>query len=254
MHVVTVSSQKGGTGKTTTAVTLAHALALKGYRTLIVDLDPQGQVASSLGRNHEPGIFNWLAMPSGALPLSDVVRTTGRADLLLIPGDKSTSAAQVLLNHYGRTLSALSGKRAELQAATFDFVIVDTAPSVGGLQEAALLASDLVIVPTACDYLSSEGVVRTYETLTLLRDDHAWHGRVLGILPTFYDEVTKESAATLADLRETFGAKTLLRPIHRATILRECASEGVTIWEKDPAHRAGREYADLVGRVENGAA
>jgi len=254
MHVITVSSQKGGTGKTTTAVTLAHALAIKAYRTLIVDLDPQGQVASSLGRNHEPGIFNWLALPSGALPLSDVVRTTGRAGLLMIPGDKSTSAAQVLLNHWGKTLSALSGKLPELEAATFDFVIVDTAPSVGGLQEAALLASDLVIVPTACDYLSSEGVVRTYETLKLLRADHAWRGQVLGILPTFYDDVTKESAATLDDLRVTFGAKTLLQPIHRATILRECASEGLTIWEKDPAHRAGREYADLVGRVENDAA
>jgi len=253
MHIVTVSSQKGGTGKTTTAVTLAHALAIKDYRTLIIDLDPQGQVASSLGRNHEPGVFNWLANPLGTLPLSDVVRTTGRANLLMIPGDKSTSVAQVLLNHQGKTLKALTSKRPELQAATFDFVIVDTAPSVGGLQEAALLGGDLVIVPTACDYLSSEGVVRTYETLKLLRADHAWHGRVL-VLPTFFDDVTKESAATLADLRETFGAKALLRPIHRATILRECASEGMTIWERDPKHRAGLEYADLVGRIEHGAA
>lgn len=254
LHIVTVSSQKGGTGKTTTACTVAHALAIKGYRTLIIDLDPQGQVASSLGRNHEPGIFNWIANPSGVWPLSDVVRTTGRTNLLMIPGDKSTSAGQVLLNHYGTVFSALTDKRRELEAATFDFVIVDTAPSVGGLQEAALVASDLVIVPTATDYLSTEGVARTVETLAILRKDRGWRGRVLGILPTFYDDVTKESAATLADLEKTFGAKMLLQPIHRATILRECAAEGVTIWEKEPKHRAGREYADLVGRVENGTA
>jgi chromosome partitioning protein len=254
MHVVTVSSQKGGTGKTTTAVTLAHALAIKGYCTLIIDLDPQGQVASSLGRNHEAGVFNWLALPSGTLPLSDVVRTTGRTNLLMIPGDKSTSAGQVLLNHYGKTVKALVNKRPELEAATLDFVIVDTAPSVGGLQEAALLASDLVVVPTATDYLSTEGVVGTVETLTLLRNDHGWRGRALGVLPTFYDEVTKESAATLADLRETFGPKMLLRPIHRATILRECSAEGLTVWEKAPEHRAAQEYADLVGRVEDAAA
>ena len=95
-------------------------------------------------------------------------------------------------------------------------------------------------------------MVKTVDTLRVLRDDRGWKGRILGILPTFHDEVTKESAATLDDLRSTFGAKLVLDPIHRATVLRECASEGVTIWEKAPKSRSAQEYGRLVWRVENG--
>ena len=136
--------------------------------------------------------------------------------------------------------------------STFDVVILDPAPSVGGRQEAALLASDLVVIPPATDYLASEGVVKTYGTLGVLRDDHGWKGRVLGILPTFYDDVTTESATILDDLRSTFGDKLILSPIHRATVLRECASEGLTIWEKDAKSRSAKEYADLVWRLHDG--
>ena len=138
MQVITISNQKGGVGKTTTAVNLAHALALKGRRVLLLDLDPQGQVASALGRDHESGVFNWLV---AGLPLADVVRTTGRKGLFLIPGDKRTSSAQVLLNFEGRTLEAIRKEKPKIAAATFDAVVIDTAPSLGGFQEAALLAA-----------------------------------------------------------------------------------------------------------------
>ena len=248
MQVITISNQKGGVGKTTTAVNLAHALALKGRRVLLLDLDPQGQVASALGRDHESGVFNWLVT---GLPLADVVRTTGRKGLFLIPGDKRTSSAQVLLNFEGRTLEAIRKEKPKIAAATFDAVVIDTAPSLGGFQEAALLAADLLIVPTATDYLAAEGVAKTVDTFATLRAEHQWRGALLGVLPTFHDETTNESAATLADLRETFGADRVLTPIHRATILRECASEGMTIWEKSPKSRAALEYADLLWSVEN---
>ncbi len=250
MLTISVCCQKGGVGKTTTAVNLGHALAIKGHKTLLIDLDPQGQVASALGRDHESGIFNWLV---SGLPLADVVRSAGRENLYLLPGDKRTSSAQVLLNFEGQTLAAIKKQLPSIARSGAGFVILDTAPSVGGLQEAGCLASDLVIVPTACDYLASEGVTRTFETLKKLREDHHWRGTVLGILPTFHDDVTRESQATIDDLRDTFGAKLILTPIHRATILRECASEGMTIWEKAPKSRAALEYAELVWRVENGA-
>ena len=248
MRVITICNQKGGVGKTTTAITLGAALALKGHKTLIVDLDPQGQCASALGRDHESGVFNWLV---SGFPLADVVRSTGRQNLYLIPGDKRTGSAQVLLNYEGSTLTAIKKRLPEIAKSTIGFVIIDTAPSVGGLQEAALLASDLVVIPTATDYLASEGVIKTVGTLGDLRDGHGWKGAILGILPTFHDNVTKESAATLSDLKETFGEKLILSPVHRATVLRECASEGVTIWEKSPKSRSAQEYADLVWRVEN---
>ena len=246
MKVVTIACQKGGVGKTTTAITLGHGLAIKGHRTLLIDLDPQGQCASALGRRQESCVFDWLVSGDS---LSDVVRSTGRDRLYLIPGNKRTATAQIVLSSEGAILQAIKKRVPEVTKSGIEYVIVDTAPSVGGLQESALLAADLVIIPTAADYLASEGVVRTYATLKALRDDQGWRGKVLGILPTFYDETTKESKATLADLRKTFGDKMILSPIHRATILRECASEGVTIWERDPKHRAAQEYAALLWKV-----
>jgi chromosome partitioning protein len=131
-----------------------------------------------------------------------------------------------------------------------DYIVIDTAPSVGGLQEASIWAADVVIVPCATDFLSTDGVVKIVETMDRLAG-HGWPGALLGILPTFYDEVTKESTATLDDLRATFGAGKILEPIHRATALREAAAEGLTIWEAAPRSRAASEYAQLVWGVLN---
>ena len=144
-HIITIANQKGGTGKTTTATILAHGLAVKGHQTMLCDLDPQGQCASALGLLQEPGVFNLLV---GGQTLADVTRTTGRANLTLIPGDKRTATAQIVLNAEGFDLALI---RRALQPALrngLDKVVIDTAPSVGGLQEAALFAADLIVIPT----------------------------------------------------------------------------------------------------------
>lgn len=244
MKTIAIVNQKGGVGKTTTAVTLAHGLALKGWQTLLVDLDPQGQCASSLGRDHEPGVFNVLV---GGYALEDVIRTSGRERLRHVPGDKRTATAQIVMQAEGFDVGVVRRLVARLDGWV-DAVVFDTAPSVGGLQEAAVYASDCVIVPTAADYLASEGVTQTMRTLGAIKERAQWEGGVLGILPTFFDEVTRESAATLDDLRRAYGER-VLEPVHRATVLRECASEGKTIWEKSPRCRAAQEYASLVWGV-----
>jgi chromosome partitioning protein len=248
MTIITVANQKGGVGKTTTAVSLAHGLAIKGYQTLLVDLDPQGQCASALGLVQEPGVFNLLV---GGQTLRDVTRTTRRANLALIPGDKRTATAQIVLNAEGFDLAVVREVLRPAFRNGLHFVVIDTAPSVGGLQEAALFAAKLVIIPTAVDYLATEGVVKVMDTLRSLEQKQGWQGIILGILPTFYDDVTKESAATLSDLHTTFGDGVVLSPIHRATVLRECASEGMTIWEKASKSRVAEEYAELVWRVND---
>jgi chromosome partitioning protein len=249
-HIITIANQKGGVGKTTTAVTLAHGLAIQGRETLLLDLDPQGQCASALGLAHESGAFNLLA---AGQTLADVTRTTGRPRLALIPGDKRTATAQIVLNAEGFDLAVVKNLLHPALRNGLDLVVVDTAPSVGGLQEAALFAADLVVIPTAADYLATEGVVRILETIAALVR-RGWSGVVFGVLPTFYDDVTRESQATLADLKNTVGEGLVLAPVHRATLLRECASEGKTIWEVDPRSRPAQEYADLVWRLRDATA
>jgi len=109
-------------------------------------------------------------------------------------------------------------------------------------------ASNLVIVPTATEFLSADGVGKVIQMMSILQSKKEWKGALLGILPTFYDEQTRESRSTLEGLRLTFG-ENLLPPIHRATLLRECAAEGLTIFEKDLDSRAAQEYVALAELV-----
>ncbi|MBP1692622.1 MAG: parA [Chloroflexi bacterium] len=244
--ILTIANQKGGVGKTTTAVNLAHGLVLKGKKVVLVDLDPQGQCATILGLKPEPGAFNLLV---SELPHKQIVRLTDRSNLFVIMGDKKTATAQTVLSVQRTPISYARQKLAPiLKEDGFDFMIIDTSPSVGELQEQALWASDGVLVPCASDYLATDGVFSIYMTLQRLQTEQNWRGKILGIVPTFYDDVTRESKATVLDLRKQFGSL-VQAPIHRATILRECAVEGKTIFELDRNSRAAEEYQHLVDFV-----
>jgi chromosome partitioning protein len=245
MIFVTVANQKGGVAKTTTAVTLAHGLALKNYNVLLVDLDPQGQCSSHLGLDQEPGVFNLLL---NRPPMRDVVRTTGRPNLWLLPGNKRTKTAETMMaierQSVGTLREILEG---QINGGQLHYVILDTAPSAGGLQENGLWAADLLLVPSAVDHLSLEGVAEILKTLKALKRPRR---PVTRLLPTFFDEVTRESKTNLDRLREAFGAA-LLEPIHRAAALRECPPLGQTIFEHEPNSRAANEYGAVVWGVLN---
>jgi chromosome partitioning protein len=249
--VITVANQKGGVGKTTTAVSLAHGLALRGKEVLLIDLDPQGQCATALGLRPEPGTFYLLVAPrqDGTIETArQWVRNTGRKNFWLIPGDTTTSAAQTVINAEGQPLSCVRDALKPFTREGLDYILFDTAPSVGGVQERAVWAADLVIIPSATEFLAADGLSQMVQTLTVLQKEKSWRGALLGVLPTFYDEQTRESKANIESLRGTFSDR-LLAPIHRATVLRECASEALTIFEKDQASRSAREYAGLVDVV-----
>jgi chromosome partitioning protein len=241
-RIITIANQKGGVGKTTTAVTLAHGLALKGHETLLLDLDPQGQSAVALGLNTEPGVFNVLV---GRRPIKENVRFA-RERLALIPGDQQTAEAQMLLAYRSEGIDSLLGILKPLLRNGLQYVVIDTSPSVGGLQERALYAASLVIIPSAVDFLSADAIAQTMSTMQR-NVVFGWQGGAL-ILPTFFDETTRESRQNLADMRETYGDQ-VMDPIHRATVLRECAAEAKTIWEFDGASRAAQEYSGLLYRV-----
>ena len=242
MKILAVANQKGGVAKTTSAVTIAYVLSvLKHRHVLLVDFDPQGQCATSLAVNPEAGVFNVLVNPKS--DIHQWIRESGREGLDILPGDRTTATAQIVMNAENRPIDAIYSILRGL-AKEYDFVILDTAPSVGGIQERAVFAADMVLIPTATEFLSMDGLDQMMSMLETMRSNNGWKGTLFGILPTFHDEHTNESAKSFADLNENFGDY-VLSPIHRATILRECAAEGKVILEKDPTCRAAREYESL---------
>jgi len=250
-RVIVICNQKGGVGKTTTAVTLAAGLALRKRRVLLLDLDPQGQCASALGLAQQPGAFYLFTLGLGAPEtafLEQFISQTGRPGFSLIAGNATTMAAQAMLNSQDRPVSAIRESIARFLNDRYTHIIFDTAPSVGGIQERAIWASDLAIIPTSTEYLSSDSVQKLVKTLVFLQKEKAWKGALLGVLPTFYHEQLREHRAALQDLRGGFGER-VLAPIHRSAALAECPGLSMTIFEKDPTCRAAQEYSRLVDLV-----
>ncbi len=240
MKIVTIANYKGGTGKTSTTLSLAGLLSQRGRRCLIIDFDPQGQCAIALGLTQEPGAFN--ALVNTSFDLHQWIRPTGRERLDIIPGDRTTATAQIVINAENRGMEAIRKLLNRLKSE-YDYIFLDTAPSVGGIQERAVYAADLLLIPTATEFMSSNGLSQIMTTLGQMVKD-GWTGKLLGILPTFYDENPTESKTTLNELKERF-KESILEPIHRATILREAPAEGKLVYELDPQHRATREYHAL---------
>lgn len=233
-------NQKGGVGKTTSTVTVADELARRGKRTLIVDFDPQGQCAVALNIKPEPGVFKLLVSASAA---QDCVNGTGREHLSIIPGDRSTATAQIVISAENRPFDAIRLALKPLENQ-FDYIIFDTAPSVGGIQERAVWAANLIVIPVATDYLAVDSLGKTLEMLAAL-GKQGWQGKLAGILPTMYDHVTNESRKAFSYLQTNY-SDALLTPIRRATILRDCTADGLTIWQKPAPGPVADDYRALV--------
>jgi len=250
--IITVANQKGGVGKTTTVINLCHGLALQGKKVLALDFDPQGNLASALGIKQEMGTYYLLTMGQSRKEerqfIHQTVRTAGREDLWIIPGNQDTRGAQIDMSTRERPVSYIRQVLDIFIKNRLDYIVIDTSPSLGGLQERALWAADLVIVPTAMGYLSNQGVIKLTEILRVLHEKYRWNGKLLGILPTFYDDTTRQSRDSLNNLRKAFG-DLVLPIIHRATVLREAAAEGQSIYEQDPDSRAAEEYQRVVKAV-----
>ncbi len=251
--VITIANQKGGVGKTTTVTNLAHALALMGKEVLVIDLDPQGQVATFLGMEQSAGAFYLLStcIDPGANPLMILrqqMRFSGRDRLYVIPGNPLTNMAQTMLNASNAPVTVLRRVLSPLlNNGKPDYILLDTAPSVGGVQERAVWAADLLIVPTLPDSSSLEGVQYMAGMVAGLKEK-GWQGELLGILPTHYEERTRESRSSMEDLRRVFQGL-VLSPISDRTVLRDARSRGQTIFEYEPESQSAQEYRELAEQV-----
>jgi chromosome partitioning protein len=221
MTILTLANQKGGVGKTTTAVTLAHGLAMAGQRTLLVDLDPQGHVAFALGMDKAPGFYRLVVDEE---PLSNVV-IHSRECLDIIPGDKKTEKAKrtIVISNFPTEIMARL-----LKNAPYDIIILDLAPSLDVLHISALMASNWILIPTKLDAMAVDGVNEVLRSM----GEVAERGHRLGysILPTFFDRTTRETVVQLRALVETFNGH-VWPPIPQDTKAREAPAFGKSLWE-----------------------
>lgn len=240
---VAVFNHKGGTGKTTTSVSLAAGLADRGYRVLLLDTDSQGNVAVSLGAKTERSLYHVLVM---GLRVADAI-TTLRPGLDLLPSNETLAAAELYLAGRQNRDRVLS-QRMMNAIDGYDFVIVDCSPSLSLMNQNALCFADSVLVPVACDYLSLVGVRQVIKTVknvnTLLRHKL----QIWGVLPTFYDARAKICGEALETLRGHFGAR-CLAPIRANTKLKEAPAQARSIFEHAPGTHGAQDYAALVDAV-----
>ena len=244
-RVFTIANQKGGVGKTTTAVNVAAALALQGLRTLVIDLDPQGNASTALGIEHRPGTASSYEVLIGEIPLRDAIqRSPHNERLFCVPATIDLAGAEIelvsMVAREGRLRSAL----AELKNHDFDYVFIDCPPSLGLLTINALVAAPEVLIPIQCEYYALEGVGQLLRNIEMVKAHLNPALSVSTVILTMYDGRTKLADQVAADVRTHFGDKVLRTVIPRSVKVSEAPGYGMTILDYDPGSRGAMSYLD----------
>jgi len=250
-RVIAIANQKGGVGKTTTAVNLGAALAEAGFRVLVVDLDPQGNASTGLGvnpRDVESSIYDVLMMDAPAL---DCVEPTSLKNLFVLPATIDLAGAEIeLVSAFSRELKlrrALDAVRSE-----YDVILIDCPPSLGLLTVNGLAAADDVIVPVQSEYYALEGLGQLLKNVAMVRSLNP-NLDVRGIVLTMHDLRTKLAEQVENEVREHFGARVYKTVVPRTVRLAEAPSFGQPIIVFDPTSRGATAYRELAKEVSGGA-
>ena len=250
MKVIAIANQKGGVGKTTTAVNISSALARRGQRILLIDLDPQANATSGLGVDPEKAengsIYSVLL---GDSTLESKIQETPRQNLSIIPSEMNLAGVEIELARMDDHLLILQGiLRQAKKRRKFDFCILDTPPSLGVLMTSALSAADEVLVPLQCEWFGLEGLSKILHVIDQIRDSGVNPRlKIEGILMTMYDGRTNLSRKVVQEVKSYFPEWLYRSVIPRTIRLGEAPSHGKTIFEWDP-HGTGSEAYDAAAK------
>jgi chromosome partitioning protein len=248
VRVTACTNQKGGVGKTTTVVNLAAYLALSGTRTLVIDLDPQGNATSGLGvdrRSLERSSYEALV---DRVPVGELVIETSVAGLDLVPSTVSLAGAEVELVGVPARERRLAASLAELDS-TYERVLIDCPPSLGLLTLNALTAADGVLIPIQTEYYALEGLSQLVNTIRRVREGLNPRLEIDGVLLTMYDARTNLSAQVASEVRRHMNGSVYETVVPRSVRLSEAPSHGLPIALYDPASRGATAYRELAGEV-----
>jgi chromosome partitioning protein len=247
--VIAFANQKGGVAKTTSTLNLAAALAEEGNRVLCVDMDPQGNLTMSQGLNPDSIERSMFDVLVHRLPIQNVIEHT---EIDLAVSSIDLAGAEL-------ALSSMIGRERALEKAlsavkeNYDYVLIDTPPSLGLLTINALVASDHVIVPVQCEYLSLRGLVQLENTLAMIRENLNPNVAIMGILPTMFDRRTLHAREAVEILEENFGDLVFKTRIRKTIRYAEAPVKGTSVLKYDPTGNAAQAYRDLAKEVLDGA-
>lgn len=245
MKIVAIANQKGGVGKTTTSINLSAALAARGQRVLLIDLDPQANATSGLGA--EPDGQESMYYPLiGECDMEEKIIPSRLENLSLIPSGMDLAGVEIELarrdDHLMRLRSLLSKSKQHNQ---FDFCILDTPPSLGVLMTSALAAADEILIPLQCEWFGLEGLAKIVQVIEQIRDTGANPDVILeGILMTMYDGRTNLSRQVVEEVTNYFPNQIYNTVVPRSVRIGEAPSHGKTIFEHDPNGTGSKAYND----------
>jgi len=244
-RVIAFANQKGGVAKTTTTLNLAAAFVESGYRVLCVDMDPQGNLTMSQGIDPDTLELSMYDVLVHHVPIKQVVR---RREVDVACSSIDLAGAEIAMStQIGRERSL--AKALALVEHDYDFVCIDTPPSLGLLTINALTAADKVIVPVQCEYLSMRGLIQLQNTLQMIRENLNPDVQIEGILPTMMDTRTLHAKEAIEILEENFGDRLFASRIRKTVRFAEAPVKGMSVLKYDPDGTAAQSYRDLAKEV-----